>query len=460
MKNRSKIFVVCAAGCAMMLSQPPHAGAVVSDEDFKKLTDIVQQLSGKVDTLEQTHEKDQQTIKSLKQQVGETKEVANAAEQKADAATQQLQQPITSLPDLANAATHNVVLAGDAEVQFGRTVGQHSGFTLADFAPIFLYRANDNILFEVGFDIMLQNGSVSLQNGGTGNSGTQTTVDLSFAQLDYMLNDYVTVVAGDMLLPLGTYSERSAGWLNKMPDDPLARGVLPGSGVGVQLRGSIPIGDSGKLITYSVYGVNGPSSVDGTGNSTFTDATGNVMPNLDLGGNVGITSNGNNANLHNNPSGGGRLGFFVPFKPHYDAEIGLSGQTGEWDNAGGRLWSAAVLDAAVHISPYFELKGEYINTWVETNDIGTYQPRGWWVQGAYKLAGLDLDLPYVSNIELVSRYDTLNDGLGTSTNRTTAGVVYYFTNTLLFEGDYEWLHSRGPAAMPNSAFILQLSYGF
>jgi hypothetical protein len=30
----------------------------------------------------------------------------------------------------------------------------------------------------------------------------------------------------------------------------------------------------------------------------------------------------------------------------------------------------------------------------------------------------------------------------------------------LFEGDYEFLHSRGPAAMPSNQFVFQLSYGF
>jgi len=444
----------------MGIVQPRRAAAEVSDEDFKKLADAVAQLDQKVETLQQTHEKDQETIRQLQRQIGKTKAIASDAQQKADDATQKLQQPVNPMVDLSNAATHNVVLAGDAEIQFGRTTGQHSSFTLADFAPIFLYRANDNILFEVGFDIRLQNGAASLQNNQTGNLGSQTSVDLSFAQLDYILNDYVTVVAGDMLLPLGTYQERGAGWLNKIPDDPLPRSILPSSGVGVLLRGAFPVGKAGDSLTYSIYGVNGPSSVDGTGNSTYTDNNGNVMPNLDLGGNIGITSSGNNANLHNDPSGGGRLGYFHAFKPHYDFEIGISGQRGEWDNAGNRDWSAAVVDAAVHVSPYFELKGEYINTWVETDDIGTFKPNGWWIQGSYKLAGLGLEMPYISNVELVSRYDMLNDGLGTKTTRTTAGVVYYFTNTLQFEGDYEWLRSRGPAAVPDSAFILQLSYGF
>ena len=51
----------------------------------------------------------------------------------------------------------------------------------------------------------------------------------------------------------------------------------------------------------------------------------------------------------------------------------------------------------------------------------------------------------MNDIELVSRYDAMNDGQGTKTDRVTLGFVYYITNTLLFEGDYEWLYSRGPS---------------
>jgi hypothetical protein len=211
------------------------------------------------------------------------------------------------------------------------------------------------------------------------------------------------------------------------------------------------------LLTYSFYGVNGPSSMDGSGNSAFLDANGNLQNNLDLGGNVG---NGAMANLHGNPSGGGRLGWFFPLKAHTDLELGISGQTGEWDDAGSHLWSAGILDAALHVSPYFEVKGEYINTWYGTDDIGVVHPRGLWVQAAYKLAGAGLELPLINNVELVGRYDNSNDGQGTKTDRYTAGYVYYFTNTLLFEGDYEWLHSRGPLALPAGQFVLQLSYGF
>ena len=442
----STMILSAAAGCALSAVLSPHAAAVVSDDDFNALKSTVQQMDQTMEALKETNQFDEQKIQRLEQRLGDTQVLAtNAAVLATNAAEQAEAAQAQATP--GPGARHNFMVVGDAEVQFGKTAGQHSGFALADFAPIFLFRANDDILFEAGFDTSLAN------NGGPPGTGGGSTgsLSLSFAQLDYLWNDYVTLVAGDMLLPLGTYNERSAGWLTKIPDSPLLdQNILSSSGVGVQLRGAVPVGDSGQMLTYAVYGANGPGSTDGTG----------TAGNLDLGGNVGILGDGTQQNLHSNPSGGGRIGWFYPWKPHYDVELGVSGQSGEWDDAGKEVWSASVLDAAIHISPYFEAKGEYAYTWYGTSDMGTIIPRGWWMQAAYKLAGLDLDLPVVSDVELVGRYDRLTDGLGTKTDRYTAGFIYYFTNTLLFEGDYEYVCSRGPAAMPPNDFILQLSYGF
>jgi hypothetical protein len=287
--------------------------------------------------------------------------------------------------------------------------------------------------------VQLQNGQQQTVGGG----GSSTSVNMSFGTIDYLLNDYATLEAGEMLLPLGTYSERGAGWLNKIPDDPMPRQLLPGSGVGAQLRGSLPVGENGSMVTYSVYGVNGPSSTDGTGSSTS----------LDLGGNVGDTPN-----WHGSPSGGARLAVFYPWQAHYDLELGVSGQSGEWDNMGTHLWSACVLDAALHVSPYFELKGEYITTRFGSDDVGLVRQCGWWTQAGYKLAGLNLDAPIVNDLELVGRYDTFDDGLGTRNERYTAGFVYYLSNTLLFESDYENLQSTQGG--PHNGYVMQLSYGF
>ena len=463
MRIYTQVCGILVAGCVLG-GTLTRCTAAVTDDEFDALKKAVQQLGAKVQRLEQTHdqdqkthEQDQQQIQQLKDQLGVTQKTATDAQQKAEAAAQV--QPTRPMPGEGN-ATHNFTMVGDAEIQFGKVDGQHSGFAMADFAPIFLFRARDNVLFEAGFDIKLQNSAVPLANNGTGNGDATTTFDMSFAQLDYMVNKYVTFVGGDMLLPLGTYTERSAGWLNKLPDDPLPRGVLPSSGVGVQLRGAVPVGDAGQSISYAAYGVNGPYSVDGSGNSTTLDPFNNPISNFGLGGNVGFDSNGNSiGNLHGAPSGGGRIGWFVPWKAHYDLELGLSGQSGTWDNAGSQSWSAGVVDAALHVSPYFEAKGEYIYSWLDTVDQGTVHPNGWWVQAGYKLAGLNLELPLINNVELVGRYDTIHDGFGMKMDRWTVGYVYYFSNTLLFEGDYEFVHSGDPTQAHN-VLVFQVGYGF
>ena len=312
MKFRPLIIGMAAAGSMLL---PRVVMAQVSTNDFDALRKTVEQLDDKVQKLEQAHEQDekarqadQEQIQQLEQQLGETQTAATNAAQKADAVSQV--QSTLPVVNASPSALHNFSMVGDAEVQFGKTAGQHATFALADFAPIFLFRASDDVLFEAGFDIGLNNNTDATGNRAAGSS---TSVNLSFGQMDYLLNDYVTVVAGDMILPLGTYSERGAGWLNKIPDSPLVRDFLPGNGIGAQLRGAVPVGEAGQALTYSAYGVNGPSSTDGTANASA----------LDLDGNVGDTPN-----WHSNPSGGGRIGWFHPWEAHYDIELGISGQSG------------------------------------------------------------------------------------------------------------------------------------
>jgi hypothetical protein len=442
MKIRRLMFGLVTLACVMGVTFPTRVAATVSDADFNALKQMVQQMNDKLQSVEQTNQLDQQTIQQLQQQLSKTQQMATNTEQQIVEAAQT--QPIPRQPIDEATVNHNFMMLGDAEFQYVKAAGQHGAFEQADFAPIFLYRGGDNILFEAGFD-------TTLQNNATNNPGYTTSFDLSFAQMDYVMNDYMTLCVGDLLLPLGTYTERGAGWLNKFPDDPLAvDALLPGSGVGAELRGAVPFGDNGEFLNYSVYGVNGPSSADGLENAGS----------LDLGGNVGVRSDGVAANLHGNPSGGGRLGVFLPFpyKPRYDLELGISGQSGEWDNAGNYLWSAGVLDAALHLGPNFEARGEYILSQYGSDDMGLIRQQGWFMQAGYKLAGLNLELPVINNTELVGRYDSVHDGLGTSTQRYTVGYIYYITNTLLFEGDYEFLHSTDPSQV--NQLILQLSLGF
>jgi hypothetical protein len=467
MKITPRFISSAIASGVLGLAMAPHATAAVSDEDFNALKDMVQKMNQQMQQMQQTHQQDQQKIQQLQQQLGETQTLATNAVEKADAVAQVQAAPVRN-------ALHNFTMVGDAEIQYAKAYGNggtHGGFLLADFAPIFLFQANDRVLFEAGFDIMVNNGSStgsffhSPATGYTHDSGNSTSVSMSFGQLDYLINDYATFVGGYMLLPLGTYSERAAGWLNKIPDDPLGRDLLQGASPGVQLRGAFPIGTSGQSLTYATYCVNGPSSVDGTGNAYTLDSTGAQISNLDLGGNVGIQNDGNNGNLHSAPAGGGRLGWFVPWgSDHKDFEIGVSGQGGAWDDKSSHNWSAGVLDYALHFGPWIELKGEYINTWYATADAGNIHTWATWTQLGYKLAGLNLDTPIINDIELIGRYDRENNGLSGSPQvklqRYTVGGVYYITNTLLVEGDYEFYDNLGTSSQPSNFLVFQVSYGF
>jgi hypothetical protein len=353
--NRGTYWVGSLTVCWLAFGGFAHA-ADVSDADFNSLKELVRQqgeqmrkLSEEVHELQrghavdqQTHQKDLEQIQSLQQRITTQQSLTNLTRE--ITATAEVE-PIPRVPIDEATVNHNFSILGDAEFQYARVHGQHPSFLFADFAPIFLYRGGDNILFEAGFDF-------GIQNNAPASSGYTTSINLSFAQLDYLINDYATLAVGNLVLPLGTYVQRGAGWLNKIPDDPLPRDLLPGSGVGAEVLGAIPIGNQGKLINYAVYGANGPGSADGSGSAAA----------LDLGGNVGLRSDNAVANLHSNPSGGARVGFFYPFKPHVDLELGLSGQSGEWDDAGKHLWSAAVVDASVHLGSFFEAKGEYIKS--------------------------------------------------------------------------------------------------
>ena len=433
MKTRGLIYGLAATGCAIGVALPPQATAQVSEEDFKALKEGVQKLNDKVQKLssKRTWLMNRCTRKTWsnsgesasRKKLGETQKSVAAtqqstveAEQKEAAAGQV--QPLPRVPIDEATVNHNFLCLGDAEIQYDKAAGQHGTFLLADFAPIFLYRGGDNILFEAGFDFILQNNSPN-------SPGNTTTVNHEFCpKLNYVMNDYMTFAAGDMLLPLGTYSQRAAGWLNKFPDDPLPRELVPGSGVGAELLGSVALGESGKTFTYSVYGVNGPSSADGTGNAGA----------LDLGGNVGLRSDNTVANLHGSPTGGGRLAVFMPFKPHYDFELGISGQSGQWDNAGDHVWTAGVIDASLHLGPCVEVKGEYVKSRYGSDDFGLVRPQGWWVQAGYKLAGLNLELPGINNLELVGRYDTSQDGLGIKTDRVQRGLCLLHHQHAAFRG--------------------------
>src|SRR4029077_15895818 len=118
----------------------------------------------------------------------------------------------------------------------------------ATFNPIFLWEISPKLLFEGRLELEL--------------SGGGTNLELEYAQLSYLLNDYITLGAGEFLAPSNVFVERfQALWINKLPDRPLAvyDGILPEKIIGAEIRGGFPVGP--LRANYAFYVSNGPALI-------------------------------------------------------------------------------------------------------------------------------------------------------------------------------------------------------
>ena len=146
--------------------------------------------------------------------------------------------------------------------------------------------------------------------------GNETEVGLEYAQISYLLNDYVTLGAGKFLSPFGVFRERlHPAWINKLPDAPLPfghGGLGPTSELGFEVRGGIPVGPT--KMNYTVYVSNGPRLI------------------TDEDHEAGLLSSSNFEDVDDNKAIGGRIGFL----PIPELELGYSMQYAEVASPVGR----------------------------------------------------------------------------------------------------------------------------
>ena len=142
---------------------------------------------------------------------------------------------------------------GHTGLNFMNAEGEkESSYVGSAFAPIFLFKHSDRLMFEAELEFVLENNELE--------------VGLEYADVMYVLNKNMTVRAGKFLLPFGTFMERlHPAWINRLPTRPLGfghDGIAPSSGIGIELRGAFDLG--GPKLNYSVYSTNGPRLKDGS----------------------------------------------------------------------------------------------------------------------------------------------------------------------------------------------------
>jgi len=378
-------------------------------------------------------------------------QVSPASQPTAEGPLDDLQRQLDELRDQVHRGlpgTEHFLLAGDASIGFASQRKNGSTFN-ATFSPLFLWEPTDRLLFEAAFDV----------SGTTDpNANSSTDVNLTIADVSYLMNDYLAVGGGVFIVPFGQYHNHfDPPWINKLPDDPLVfsdGGLAPNSQTGIFGRGAIPIGPT--KLTYDAYVVNAPNLITrdpaAAGSLAFPAFT----------------------NQNGNFAIGGRLGF-LPFP---ELEIGYSIEEGRVSPSNFADVHALLQAADAHyvkdvpfLSGRIDLRAE----WVWSNvDRAIYDRRGTlgfgplaltnYRDGGYLQASyrpLMVNNRILRNLEFVARYDRLRSPLrapgGNHEQRWTIGVDYWLTPSAVLKAAYEFDQKKsGP---DQNAFLVQLGLG-
>lgn len=415
---------------AEQLKKQPPAGAAVD------------QLQLKVATLESRSQQAARRDQELAQTVDNLTEHMDAQQRNGPQLPATLKELF--LPSQTNESPLSIygTLVGGFEL-FPHQRGEGHFFFDA-IEPIFLLQLNDHILLESELEF-----------------GT-SEVHVAYAQMDYIVNDWLTIVAGRYLGPVGFFNERlHPDWINKMPDFPLMMrqvSLADFSLNGIQARGAAYLFGSPLKLEYSVYLANG---LGVPGDGTLTDLA-------NLGALKDTTADANDAMAF-----GGRVGFWLP-------SIGLNGGFSGFFNRGyGKdatndinLWD---FDLNYHKGNW-DFRMEYAFAHQDTSEFldNTINRWGMYAQAAYRL--YDVPNKYLQNLEFVFRYSFARfagiDPLAldltafespvdvpVSRDQYTFGINYYLAPSAVLKFAYEINHEHG-IDLKDDLFLTQLAWGF
>jgi hypothetical protein len=329
------------------------------------------------------------------------------------------------------------------------------GFYFGEFTPDFLLKLNDWIFLEAEIGIG-SDGSVSA--GG-------------FAQADFFVTDWLTIIAGRFVAPIGWYNERSNNpWVTKTPTDTPGSAPLlwlqvlpPMSLLGVQAQGSFYLGCCPIKMEYSAYVSNGLNLTPATAGSPTINELANLENMTDT-----FTF------ITNDKLFGGRLGLWWPEK---GLEVGLSGLINGDYVAGGfedsmSLWA---VDINYH-KDNWDVRGEYGKTYQEAGSFGfdNIRRQGFFVQAAYRPR--DAANKYLQNLEGVYRYSYVDfRGIDATTLDLTTfatpidvpvrrqqnqfGINYYFYPRTVLKLAYQ-VNDEPGFHLHDNQFIAEFAWGW
>ena len=416
-------------------------GTPLTKEEFTAFLVEYKQFKAENETLKQQVAQLRRELTSMKQRDQQAGDVQTT--DRRDDLLGELSQKIEDSMDQLLPGTNNFMITGFASTTFQDRQNSDSTFG-ASIAPIILWKPNDRLLFESELHIMLRE--------------EDTEVDLGYAHISYLWNDYLTLGAGKFLLPFGIFNERlHPSWINKLPTAPLTANLVGESGLGFQVRGGAPIGST--KINYIAYIINGPD---------FGETASNA-------GRLGFVRNRDN---NNNKAVGGRIGFL----PIPELEIGYSILCGRVNDSSSLHSGVSTLMQGIDftyarefdaIKGRLALHGEAV--WVDTDDVIFMGPfptftldnksNAWWLQAAYRPTKVDLKIGdhfELKNLEFVVRYDQLRrpgaQRLGLDRDQLTIGLDYWILPNAVVKAAYVFDDTHGDS--DQDGFFLQMGVGF
>ena len=326
---------------------------------------------------------------------------------------------------------------------------EQSSFSNIGFVPILLWKPHQNILVEAELE--------------TGLAGSETSIELGYADVSFFLNKYLTVRTGKFISPFGIFQDRlHPSWINKLPTFPVGTGedelgVGPTSEVGIDFRGGVPLGSS--KMNYSVFLANGAQLItdpaDPSKQGTFTY--------------------GNAEAISKKLTVGGRFGL-LPFS-NSSLEVGVSyrnGNVGDKNsinkNVGSQMYALDLIYVKQldFIKGMFDVKAQWnkVNVdkaeYIDPNDptgntLYTFENKrsSFFTQGAYRPSMSQSK--FLKKTEVVFRYAgfTPPDGAKdlVKIKQYTYGINYWFNWRTALKAAYQ-------SQKENNVFFLQIAVGF
>ena len=327
-------------------------------------------------------------------------------------------------------ADASFTLSGYAAAGYAYAEHTDGGFDLVQFSPIFQYAYKDLISFTGELETKM-------------NEDLETSVELEYATLNLFLNDYMVLVAGKFLSPLGQFRQNlHPSWINKLPTEPIGfgeDGAAPVSFTGLALRGGIPVGS--LRTNYVLFIANAPVLELSDDNSTIGAIAAEGPTSSDTAGYT--------------------VGLRYAVDPLPNCEIGVAGAIGKAaaEDEVKRDYSVFDADVSWHVDA-LDLKAEYSQQ-TAGRKSGSVAPdaytwRAWYAQLAYQFDALHL--------EPVVRYGVFEPADSDyDRDQVVLGLNYLFAPAVIVKAAYEINHADNADMAPeydDNRFLAQIAFGF